>query len=535
MQGDDEARGRAMTDPLSSNPAFYDAPSSYSHLNDSLPPLPTRDEESISPLESLAEQARDPSPCYATAEGNLESQQQQHAPQRRRASRSRSLSIASIDYNAPESYSSIDDDLPPIESVVEEPPAPLEILAEQARARDAESERQKQAPPPPPRRPRLRKPDVSRLATQLYTISHLVFFSILGTLARLGLQALTSYPGDPVIFRSIWPNFAGCVVIGFLAEDSNLFCNGAGQAPRPTRRTDEERRDDDRNKTAPSTGSNKTSSSNNGTARARQSEVVAVINKKTIPLYIGLATGFCGSFTSFSAFMRDAFLALSNDLPSAGSSPPRNGGHSFLALLAVPVTTVSLSLCGLFLGAHIAIAVRPWIPAIPRRLGVFLDCAAVLLGWGCWLGAVLMSIFPPAGHVDWRGQVTFALVFAPLGCLARFYASLMLNRRVATFPLGTFAVNTVGTGVLGMAWDLSHSSAANAGAGLIGCQVLAGIQDGFCGCLTTVSTWVSELASLRRRHAYVYGGASILAGFAVMVAVMGGLRWSDAFEPGACA
>ncbi|KAL1844404.1 hypothetical protein VTJ49DRAFT_83 [Mycothermus thermophilus] len=439
---------------------------------------------------------------------------------------------ASIDYNAPESYSNIDDDLPPIEPVVGEPPAPLEILAEQARAREVESEKEKQAPRPPTRRRRLRKPDVSRLATQLYTISHLIFFSILGTLARLGLQALTAYPDDPVIFHSIWPNFAGSVVIGFLAEDSNLFCDGAGQAPRPTRPTDEAEQNTNRNRNSPNT-----SSSNNGTTQAKQlpNQIIAVINKKTIPLYIGLATGFCGSFTSFSAFMRDTFLALSNDLPSVGSSPPRNGGHSFLALVAVPVTTVSLSMCGLFLGAHIAIALRPWIPAIPRRRGIFLDCAAVLLGWGCWIGAVLMSIFPPVGHSDWRGKVTFALVFAPLGCLARFYVSLMLNRRVATFPLGTFVVNIVGTGVLGMAWDLSHSSTAIGGGGVIGCQVLAGIQNGFCGCLTTVSTWVSELASLRRRHAYVYGGASIFAGFAVMVAVMGGLRWSDAFEPGACA
>ena len=68
--------------------------------------------------------------------------------------------------------------------------------------------------------------------------------------------------------------------------------------------------------------------------------------KKTVPLYVGLAVGFCGSFTSFSSFMRDTFLALSNDLPAPVNHPStgtistsievsRNGGYSFIALLAI--------------------------------------------------------------------------------------------------------------------------------------------------------------------------------------------------------
>lgn len=58
--------------------------------------------------------------------------------------------------------------------------------------------------------------------------------------------------------------------------------------------------------------------------------------------------------------------------------------------------------------------------------------------------------------------------------------------------------------VLGVAWDLQRAplEAGQIGAGVAGCQVLQGVQDGFSGCLTTVSTWVLELSSLRRRHAY---------------------------------
>lgn len=38
-------------------------------------------------------------------------------------------------------------------------------------------------------------------------------------------------------------------------------------------------------------------------------------HKKTVPLYIGRTTGFCGSLTFLSTFIRDVFLALANDPP----------------------------------------------------------------------------------------------------------------------------------------------------------------------------------------------------------------------------
>ncbi len=73
----------------------------------------------------------------------------------------------------------------------------------------------------------------------------------------------------------------------------------------------------------------------------------------------------------------------------------------------------------------------------------------------------------------------------------------------------------------GMFFDLQH---APIGAGTrVGCQVLQGGMDGFCGCLTTVSTWVAELKGFRMRHAYKYGGVSIGMGLGLMVVIIGSL------------
>lgn len=472
---------------------------------------------------------------------------------RRDSLRQRRQSATRVDYNVPDAYVNAPDvfSAGPVQNP-EETGLYKHTSLEDSRSQDQEylKEQREQrrasrtgsgAPPPQPVEEKPKDGDapqhhVSSLATQIYTLSYLVLFSIFGTLARLGLQALTNYPGAPIPFSSVWPNFGGSLVMGFLSEDRMLFRYEWG-TPVYEQEIEKARQ---RQKDVESGGSGSDPADDGGInlAAAKKKHMAT---KKTIPLYIGLATGFCGSFTSFSSFIRDVFLALSNDLPTpelGNATMPRNGGYSVMAVLAVVITTVALSLAGLFVGAHLAIALEPVMPSLPfvftRKV---LDRVAVFLAVGCWIGAVVLSAVPPdrfshgLGSAEtWRGRATFALVFAPLGCLARFYASLFLNGKIASFPLGTFAVNMFGTAVLGMAWDLAHVPEG----GVIGCQVLQGIEDGFCGCLTTVSTWVAELAALRRRHSYTYGFASVAAALCLMVAIMGGLRWSQGFAGLVC-
>ena len=373
---------------------------------------------------------------------------------------------------------------------------------------------------------------VSEFATKLYTISYLILFSLLGTLARLGLQALTTYPGAPVSTGVLWANFGGSLVIGFLLEDRRIFSEEWGSG-----NTKQEKE----------VGTNGTLQRvDTATRRTRHKGV-----KKTIPLYIGLTTGFCGSFTSFSSFVRDVFLALSNSAPTPTKTPilPRPGGDSFLALLASLIITPSLSLAALRFGAHLALSMERFTPILPfvftRKV---LDRVVVPIACLSWLAAIILAIIPPdrlegstANHTSWsqetwRGDVLFALVFAPLGCLARFYVSIYLNGRIASFPLGTFVVNIAGTMLLGIFYDLQHAplSAGTIGGGRVGCQVLQGLMDGFCGCLTTVSTWVAELNGLRRRHSYTYGVLSVGIALASLIVIMGSLRWTLGFSATAC-
>lgn len=409
-------------------------------------------------------------------------------------------------------------------------------LDEIRRGESQQAQYQQQQPDSPSKQEAQETVQVSRLATQLYTLSYLVFFSIFGALARIGLSHLTTYPGAPTIFPVLWANVGGSFVMGFLAEDRKLFRHewGTPTYDRHIRRARAKAADEENGATTTTTTTT-TSSERVGPIDLMAAKKAHLGTKKTIPLYIGLATGFCGSFTSFSTFIRDVFLALSNDIMSPdlqGASPTRrSGGYSFMALMAVIIQTVGLSLGGYTAGVHLGAALEPYTPSLSFRFTrSVVDKLFVLLGWGSWLGAVLLAIFPPHDH--WRGTAIFACVFAPLGTLARFYLAMYLNSRRPSFPLGTFAANVLGTVVLGMAWDIAHSSAS--GGGVIGCQVLQGVEDGFCGCLTTISTWVAELSSLRRRSAYIYGTVSVVLSTALMIVIMGSLRWTDGFAPLKC-
>lgn len=392
---------------------------------------------------------------------------------------------------------------------------------------------------------------ISGFRTKLYTVSYLIMFAMIGTLARLVIETFTFYPGAPVGTSALWANVAGSFVMGFLSEDHQLF------------------RSDDVVVVEVSLTENDSETENEEIWKAH-----VAAHKKTVPLYIGLTTGFCGCLTSFSAFLRDAFLAISNDLPlpttlapyselslfqsiqpatasaSVVAKSPPNGGFSLMAVLAVLITEIGLSVMGLFWGAHLAIFTSSWLPAIrPRFLQGFLDPLVVILAPLSWVVIVCLVILLPhfSTHNNtslwspeiWRGPFLFSLVFAPVGCLVRFFLSLKLNRRIPSFPLGTFVVNVGGTMILGMAFSLQHASIGSSGfggggGGFISCQVLQGIMDGFCGCLTTVSTWVLELSDLKRHHAYFYGSVSVAAALAMLVVEVGTLRWTRGFTTPAC-
>jgi CrcB protein len=340
-----------------------------------------------------------------------------------------------------------------------------------------------------------------RCLTMLYTISYLVLFSILGALARVGLQALTTYASAPVHAASVWSNFAGCLVMGYLTEDRVLFY---------IRDLDTIRYDDvdEKNK-----------------AHATW--------KKAMPLYMGLTTGFCGSLTTFSSFIRDMFLAMANDINPSPHHDAQSAGQSFMALMSILVATISLSICGFLLGRNIALGLESAATRHTRRLVPyrFIDIVAPGAALGAWSASIVLACLTSS---SWPGtKVVTTLAFAPVGCLLRFILSMHLNGRW-WIPIGTLTANFLGTATIAAAWIGSHMT-HTVGSTMVGCILLtSGVEDGFCGCLTTVSTWVAELFVLRRGVAFLYGILSVAACFAVLTTMMAPVRWSGRYSEAVC-
>lgn len=330
--------------------------------------------------------------------------------------------------------------------------------------------------------------------------------------------------------------------MGYLSEDRMFFRKQWDTALSSVRQTME------------GSGTSRNSISDKNADYLQAAKKAHIAEKKSLPVYIGLTVGFCGSFTSFSSLMRDVFLALSNDLVAAelfdtGASKAtandtRKAGYSVMAVIAVVAIEVSLCFSALSFGAHLAIILEGASPKLSSlRLRRFMNPAIILIAWIAWALVIILCIWPPdrgtpvteSWHTVWM-PIILALVFAPVGCLARFYASLHLNGMIVRFPLGTFVVNMVGVAVLGMCWDLQRAPLINSmiGGGQIGCQVLQGIQDGFCGCLTTVSTWILELNGLRRKDSYLYGTVSVSLGLVILVVIMGTLKWTEGFAQPVC-
>ncbi|BFZ54039.1 hypothetical protein PYCC9005_001070 [Savitreella phatthalungensis] len=304
----------------------------------------------------------------------------------------------------------------------------------------------------------------------LHQASWIVILSILGTLTRLGLTALSDFPGQ-VIPAVTWAQFVGSALMGFLVKDDTLF-------PRPP-------------------------------------------NRRYDALHVGLATGYCGSTTTFSAWMLQIYEALSNSMRA-----PHRGGYNVIALLSQVLVQLAASIAAYKLGSHTAYWLREWRPSLRHQFPVLEnggDAELVLVAFVTALAACCSAaaIVVAAVRPDWRGKASIAITLAPAGALLRWQVSRQLNARRQDFPVGTFLVNIVGSLLEGIFYLLQHHPRDK-----LACVMLQGLQDGFCGCLTTVSTFVVELHVMSHGNAWRYGLLSVFVAVILLILVDGVDFWT---------
>ncbi|KAI8341295.1 CrcB-like protein-domain-containing protein [Chlamydoabsidia padenii] len=319
-------------------------------------------------------------------------------------------------------------------------------------------------------------------------------FAMAGALVRVGLQRLETYNGAPV-FGLVYAQWIGCFIMGMVTlHKNNLFL-------------------------------------------------------LYHPLQVGLASGLCGSITSFSSWQYGMFGAFAN---VDGADHTR--GKNVLAGISQCLVTLAMSFSGYHGGQHIGRLLDHldlFTPLLQRRLMMdqhtrnqlykektgddttyalvphvipgtdfnVVDRLIIAFGLLSWIGVILAAVFTID---DQQRELALTCVFAPVGALLRWYLSFFNGKLRRDIFVGTLSANLFGTLVLGVIYLLRFHGHLS----LISCIVLSALADGFCGCLTTISTFVVELSNLPLNESYLYGLLSIVLGQCLMFVMVGCYIWT---------
>jgi fluoride ion exporter CrcB/FEX len=241
------------------------------------------------------------------------------------------------------------------------------------------------------------------------------------------------------------------------------------------------------------------------------------------PLYAAITSGLCGSITSFSTMQIECSKSffLQWDMTWGNYASSHNGGRIFeflicqLGGIATPIIALHV---GYFLGSTFSplsnsklkgdgVNAENAVKAHPPGTDIVQLNYVFVLPFFLFLCTILLvTLVPLVGVQPPMEQVTSSCGLGILGAFVRFHLS-KLNRKHKAFPLGTFIANVVGTWFAALVTLVSKfmSDPFDHPAQV----TFYGLTMGFCGCVTTMSTFVKEIDDLSRINAYRYGLTSV--------------------------
>jgi fluoride ion exporter CrcB/FEX len=292
---------------------------------------------------------------------------------------------------------------------------------------------------------------------------HVVYFcslavaSYIGVLLRTYLTKLVKWDGVP-LFPSIYPQLVGTAIMGFMTSHKELLAGSF--------------------------------------------------------LYTAIATGLCGSITTFSSWNSDAVSSLLLPLPQD------NAGVMIFSWATTMILGLGMIAAALTFGRHLAM-ISPWTDTKlqnrpTNRCHILEGCFFICM----WFVLTALVIASP-WLLD-RRDLMFSGLLASVGTYFRWHLS-PLNSVFQKFKLGTFLANILGSWLLGgvlYAQDLYSDR-------IWVRDILVGVADGLCSSLTTVSSFAVELSDLPTSASYMYSVISIATAQVGMILIWGTLRWTS--------
>ncbi|GJN10067.1 hypothetical protein PR202_ga28128 [Eleusine coracana subsp. coracana] len=256
-------------------------------------------------------------------------------------------------------------------------------------------------------------------------------------------------------------------------------------------------------------------------------------------LVVGITTGYMGSLTTFSGW-NQKMVALSSK------------GHWVYAVagivLGMFIVNESITVgaeTGERLRSSIVKYIREnssigskcdwehWSVDTRTKHSVLLSVMMVLMSF-LWVLSIVLAVVKVRsladGAVLWLGCSV-----APPGVWLRWYLARLNGQGIGKqksfrwLPIGTLAANVLGAGI--MAALAVTSKAVHTKRSTV---ILSGIQLGFLGCLSTVSTFAAEVYTMRRSgqitKAFVYAASTFLLSFVLGTLVYSVPVWVKHYE-----
>ncbi|CCK71556.1 FluC/FEX family fluoride channel KNAG_0H01430 [Huiozyma naganishii CBS 8797] len=335
--------------------------------------------------------------------------------------------------------------------------------------------------------------------------------SILGTYVRVGIEALTKYKYSfTAEGSSLWPNFVACLLMGALQILNGPENSWFTECPY---------------------------------------------------LYTGLTTGFCGACSSYSSMVLEMmhYSTSLNRININEHVKLPNRAYGIMEFLSVLLSHLFISF-----GAYI------WGRALAEQLAAAVTTSRdseksedssdtphptpvvahhTVLKYVKWLNMVfaaatipliaLLIVLACVYNNYSRAVWTLPPLFGIFGSLLRHHLSLSFNSGNVRFPHGTFIANQLGV-ILICVFDMVQRGKKNGHSNtpiitsVTACRVVSALSNGFCGCLSTLSTFMNEGYRLGFRGSLFYYSVSFGVSYIVCIIMLGSLAWSRGLTVPVC-
>lgn len=300
-------------------------------------------------------------------------------------------------------------------------------------------------------------------------------FTVLGTYTRLGIFRLSSYePSYITATSTIWSNMVACFLFGAI----------------------------------------------------RYADGIITIDSYTLP---SLTTGFCGTASSFSSFILELFQHSTHSAISGAQYP--NAGYGVMEFLSVLLIQLVASGGALVFGQTVARHLLNHYTSYHKKLQKFINYGGKLMRFACIpivVSQIVLAIVFSGNSRFWTLDALFGIV----GASIRFELSKHFNNRFNWFPMGTFLANIISSTLACVLFILryglkdGHPLVTNAEATSMVLYLLLG----FCGSLSTLSTFVYEGNNMPITNACWYYFLSVGICFCVSIVITGTYAWTHRIQ-----